>query len=361
MGACYADVTGNAVLDLADFANVENVTVLGSQSFTVCGSAIVNTLTGGTGNDSIYGGLGNDLIFAGAGDDTLAGGADDDTVYGGDGGDSLSGDAGNDILAGGGGDDSLTGGIGDDTMTGGAGNDLIVVNATTDVVIERVSSGADTVASADIDLCATDYANVEVLQLTGRDDLWLTGGGTVTQLLGNAGDNSIFGDIADETSVGGDGYDTLVGMSGNDTLFGGADDDEIYGDLGLTTLSGGTGNDVYFVDDASATLVVQDSLGGTTTIPSIYYAPMPGDVVLGPGPSGPATLITVIENAAEGVDAVTEPAWHRLCRCRVAGRGWHGRPESDRRAGHIGTVWQCGRQHADGQCHWHCHGWRWQR
>ncbi len=109
-----------------------------------------DTLTGGSGNDSLRGFLGKDSLNGGAGDDTVRGNLGNDTLSGGPGNDlvegmpgqdQLSGDDGNDILAGEEGNDLVDGGEGDDilntyggstvnpkggkdTLTGGAGADF---------------------------------------------------------------------------------------------------------------------------------------------------------------------------------------------------------------------------------------------
>lgn len=66
-------------------ANVENLTYLGTGSFTGNGNAVDNRIVGGKGADSINGLGGNDV---------LRGGNGNDTVNGGDGNDWLIGDAG---------------------------------------------------------------------------------------------------------------------------------------------------------------------------------------------------------------------------------------------------------------------------
>ncbi|MGO7645843.1 calcium-binding protein, partial [Rhizobium ruizarguesonis] len=50
--------------------NVENLLYTGSASFTGTGNALVNTITGGAGNDLLDGGAGNDTLDGGAGNDT---------------------------------------------------------------------------------------------------------------------------------------------------------------------------------------------------------------------------------------------------------------------------------------------------
>jgi trimeric autotransporter adhesin len=102
---------------------------------SIYGTAGIDRLVGGSGNNVIDGDLGNDTIIGYAGDDIIYGGPEDngffssttdnDTLYGGEGNDELYGRRGNDRLEGGNGDDLLIGGSSQDTLIGGAGNDTI--------------------------------------------------------------------------------------------------------------------------------------------------------------------------------------------------------------------------------------------
>ena len=207
-----------------------------------------DTIYGGAGNDLILGGLGNDLLHGDAGDDELQGGDGHDKLYGGDGNDRLFGQVGNDILYGGAGDDllvgftgdneakrtlgpgetdndylyggegndTLLGGLGDDYLDGGAGadhmeggegNDTYIVNSVNDVILEYANEGYDTVISS------ANYilnANIEELRLVEGFNV----NGT-----GNALDNRIVGNSADNILDGVTGADTMIGGKGNDTYY----------------------------------------------------------------------------------------------------------------------------------------------
>lgn len=169
-------------------------------------------LYGGDGNDRLFGQLGNDTLYGGAGDDLLvgftgdneekktlgAGETDDDYLYGGD---------GNDTLLGGLGDDYLDGGAGADHMEGGQGNDTYIVNSVNDVILEHANEGYDTVISS------ANYilnANIEELRLVE---------GFAINGTGNALDNRIVGNSADNILDGVTGADVMVGGKGNDTYY----------------------------------------------------------------------------------------------------------------------------------------------
>lgn len=207
-----------------------------------------DTIYGGAGNDLILGGLGNDQLHGDAGDDEIQGGDGHDKLYGGDGNDRLFGQVGNDILYGGAGDDllvgftgdneakrtlapgetdddylyggegndTLLGGLGDDYLDGGAGadhmeggqgNDTYIVNSVNDVILEYANEGYDTVISS------ANYilnANIEELRLVEGFNI----NGT-----GNALDNRIVGNSADNILDGVTGADTMIGGKGNDTYY----------------------------------------------------------------------------------------------------------------------------------------------
>lgn len=158
-----------------------------------------------------------------------------------------TGDAGANVL-----DGSLNAAA--DALVGGAGDDTLVVGLG-DVVIEHAGEGNDTVvvaaaASADVQLAS--HAHVENLRLAagagalgvrGDDaDNVLTGSLADNRLQGLGGDDllldqhtqdtlrhlSAINSAADsDTLEGGDGNDQLVSWGGNDVLDGGAGDDQL--------------------------------------------------------------------------------------------------------------------------------------
>ena len=147
-------------------ANIENLTFIGSGSFTGTGNAIGNILTGGAGND-VLNGLG-----------------------------------------------------GADTMTGGLGNDTYVADSSTDAVLEAAGAGTDLVqATAQLFTLA---ANVENLTFTGVGNFTGTGNVLANSLVGGAGADTLRGLDGNDRLQGGAGNDTLDGGLGNDILVFGA-------------------------------------------------------------------------------------------------------------------------------------------
>ena len=218
-----------------------------------------DTLHGGGGNDHLYGGEGSDHLYGEDGNDFLDGGAGVDYLYGGSGDDAyiydgqeqlqelagagtdtvessvsytlaanfenltLTGAAyqagGNDlnnVLIGTSGANRLYGGQGSDRMIGGAGDDAYQVDDQGDLVIEAAGDGVDSVQS-EISYWLAD--NVENLTLVPT----LQPNGTrVPQGIegyGNALDNRVIGNLANNILGGGAGNDTLTGWGGADRFF----------------------------------------------------------------------------------------------------------------------------------------------
>src|SRR5262249_30596997 len=146
-----------------------------------------------------------------------------ESVTGGSGNDTLTGSAGNNTLTGGAGNDTLDGNGGTDTLVGGAGDDVYITDGG-DTLTEAANNGTDTVQSS---VTFTLAANFENLTLTGVANLNGTGNGVANVIPRNDGNNTLRG-------VGGN--DTLGGGLGNDTLNGGANTD---------TLTGGLGDDTF--------------------------------------------------------------------------------------------------------------------
>src|SRR5215468_5194626 len=164
--------TISIVLSAVFFANVENVTLLGSSSIDATGNALNNVLTGNDGDNFLNGRAGADTMAGGLGNDTYsvdsvgdvvteAANAGTDTIrswisyalgdnlenltLAGSANTNATGNALNNVLTGNAGDNFLNGGAGADTMAGGVGNDTYSVDAVGDVVTEAANAGTDTV------------------------------------------------------------------------------------------------------------------------------------------------------------------------------------------------------------------------
>ena len=249
-------------LSAGTFANIENAELTNAGNFSIIGNAAANKLTGGAGNNNLDGGANNDTLFGGLGLDTLFGGAGNDSLDGGDGVDSLSG---------GDGSDTLNGGTGDDTMIGGAGNDVYLVDNFSDDLQEVLGGGIDRVeSSVNFQLDNTvGKQQIENITLTGSNDIYADGNALNNLIIGNIGNNALYGYAGSDTLIGGLGNDDLYGGSGSDSLVGGLGDDFLNGELGIDSMVGGAGDDYYKVD-VVGDIVIELAGQGIDTIESTF-------------------------------------------------------------------------------------------
>ncbi|NEJ20251.1 rhizobiocin [Rhizobium leguminosarum] len=246
--------TDLAVYSLADIANVENLSFLGSGNFTGTGNSLDNIITSGLGDDTLSGGAGNDTLDGRWGADTLIGGTGNDTYvayYAGDTiienadegidtvqtylatytlsanvenltkvdsgafagtgnnlNNTITGGAAIDILSGGAGDDTLNGGAGADTLIGGTGNDTYIVDNSSEVVTENANEGTDTVQTALASY--TLAANVDNLTYSGTAAFAGTGNSLANTIRGAAGADTLDGKAGADILIGGAGDDTYI-------------------------------------------------------------------------------------------------------------------------------------------------------
>ena len=323
----YVDNVGDLVTEAADGGsdtvlasisyaltdNVEQLQLFG-QNLTGTGNVLDNsifgdatyasTLNGGDGADTLTGGAGNDVLNGGAGADTMKGAGGDDTYYVTSTGDkviegvnggtdtvrttitytladnvengvatgtaniNLTGNALANTLTGNSGNNVLNGGAGADTMAGLGGNDTYYVTSSGDSVTEGLNAGSDTV-HASVSYVLGD--NLENLILDGTSQLHGTG---------NALDNNITGNSANNVLAGGGGADTFMfkpnfgkdivsdftagDATGHDVL---AIDHTIFGSYAAAmAASTQNGNDVLITANAGETITLKNvTLGALTS------------------------------------------------------------------------------------------------
>jgi Ca2+-binding RTX toxin-like protein len=193
----------------------------GSGNDTLTGNALDNSISGFDGFDTIRGGDGSDAISDGTGNDFIYGGAGDDFLWSNDGDDTVSGE---------GGDDSFSTGVfadGSDTFSGGRGWD-------TANYANRLNA---------LTLVVGGTANGEV----GENDSFTS---DVETLYGGSGPDTITGSLGNNTLDGNGGNDTISGLAGADSLYGGPGNDD---------LTGGDGYDYIQGDDNADTLHLVDN------------------------------------------------------------------------------------------------------
>jgi Ca2+-binding RTX toxin-like protein len=315
-------------------ANVENLTLTGTDNIDATGNTLNNTILGNAGANLLDGGSGNDAMSGGAGDDTYvvdstsdtateAAGEGTDTIQSsvsytlganvenltltGSGNINATGNTLDNSLTGNVGNNVLSGGAGDDAMSGGAGDDTYIVDSAGDTISESSNQGTDTVQSS---VGYTLGSNVENLTLTGSGNIDAAGNELDNTLVGNAGANVLDGGAGDDAMSGGAGNDTYVVDSAGDTVTEGTNQgtDTVQASISYTlgsnvenlTLTGtedinATGNTLNNTilgnsgDNALSGGTGSDSMSGGAG-DDIYVVDNAGD--------------TVSENANEGTDTV---------------------------------------------------------
>lgn len=297
-------VAGDA--DIADFVNIENITLTGTADVQARGNGGNNSLIGNSGNNTLNGEGGDDYLDGQAGADTMIGGDgndtyvvddandillespgagvdtvisllksytlgvsldvlilggetnlrgtgndDDNTLIGNNVDNTLVGAGGSDRLEGRDGNDFLDGGLGADQMVGGLGNDVYVVDDIGDQIIELPNEGSDTLLSS---ISLTLVPDLENLILTGTENLSATGNAVANSITGNSGNNVLSGE---------GGADRLEGGDGNDSLDGGA---------GADTMIGGTGDDTYTVDNINDQVIEEAGQGIDLVLANVSYS-----------------------------------------------------------------------------------------
>ena len=225
------------------------------------------------GISDVYGLAGNLIIardtlienfVAGSGNDIVIGNEAANLVEGRGGDDELLGNGGNDILEGGAGNDMLEGGAGADRLTGGIGEDTASYVSSDAGVVVRLHSLAALGGHAEGDT----FTGLVTVQDTEVPD--------IEHLIGSSHDDTLAGDLRNNTLKGRDGDDTLYGgpdggddrmygENGNDSIFGGIGNDTVHGGIGNDTIYGGAGDDVLSGGADDDTFVFAPG-GGADTI-----------------------------------------------------------------------------------------------
>ena len=271
--------SSNYIVERVEFADgtVWGIDTLKQMTKGVASSA-ADTLFGDTEADVLDGLEGDDKVYGEAGDDRLEGGAGNDTLGGGDGNDILNGGAGNDYLSGDYGNDRLDGGLGNDRLSGGAGNDAYMFYR--GMGQDTISEFDSTAGNSDTVKVAADINPGDVIVKREGSDVYLAIKNTTDRMsiysytdanyqvervefvdgtvwsvsdlkrlsveVATNGDDTLYGDEANDRLDGLDGNDRLSGLAGNDVLNGGAGQDTLDGGIGLDTLDGGAGNDSLY-------------------------------------------------------------------------------------------------------------------
>ncbi len=232
-------------------ANIENLTLVGTNNINAFGNSLdnfllgndgINILRGYAGNDTLDGGEGQDVFYGGLGDDVYIIDRIPEQIFenSNEGNDTVrtqvsytlsdnvenieltgvlnsaaTGNSANNLLTGNTGANQLDGKAGADTLIGGLGDDLYIVDNALDSVVELTNQGVDSVESS---ISYSLGTHVENLKLTGIQNINGVGNELANRLIGNSGNNQLSGGAGDDFFVASAGNDTLNGGEGIDTV-----------------------------------------------------------------------------------------------------------------------------------------------
>ncbi len=310
-------------------ANLENLTLTGTNAINGTGNSLNNVITGNSAANTLTGGAGDDTYVLSPGDTavenanegtdtvqsavtyTLGANVENLTLTG----TAAINGTGNSL------NNIITGNSAANTLTGGTGDDTYVLSAG-DTAVENANEGIDTLHST---ITYTLGGNFENLTLTGAAAINGTGNSVNNVLTGNSATNVLTGGTGNDTLDGGSGADTLIGGLGDDryivdnagdgvtenvnegtdtvqssmtytlgnnlenltltgtgtingtgnsvnnVLIGNSATNVLNGGAGADTLSGGLGNDHYVVDHVGDSVVELVSEGTDTVSSSLAY------------------------------------------------------------------------------------------
>ena len=189
---------------------------------------------------------------------------------------TFNGLSGNDTLIGAGGSDHLFGGLGDDIIEGGSGADEMDGGDDVDTLVYTHSTFALTIDLSQSVVYLTSDANKTPVELAVLNFENVQGGVQAETIIGSNATNRLEGGGGDDTlRAVGAGGDELRGGDGNDHLFasttggssvddlnGEAGDDDLHGGPGAVDAFGGDGNDT--ITAGAGRLVAAGGLGNDT-------------------------------------------------------------------------------------------------
>ena len=209
-------ITGNAGANVLTGTSANDTLNGGAGDDTLDGGTGINIMRGGLGADTYVVNLATDVVSEAlsAGTDTvvasltytLGANVENLTLTGSD---NLNG-TGNTLA------NVLTGNSGVNILTGGAGNDTYLVQNATDTVVENLNAGIDLVQSSVNFTLGANVEHLTLTGsagLTGTGNGLnniLTGNSGINQLSGLAGNDTLEGGADDDTLTGGDGNDVFL-------------------------------------------------------------------------------------------------------------------------------------------------------
>ncbi|MDD3770014.1 MAG: Ig-like domain-containing protein [Sulfuricurvum sp.] len=250
-------------------ANVENLTLTGTDNISGTGNELDNILIGNNANNTLFGSLGNDTIDGKDGNDILEGGLGNDTLLGGLGNDTYIYNM-NDNL------DTIVDGGGEDTLrfTEGLNLDNVAlrvfdIDGVLTAQVRVLNAGGCEMPDQGFDFTVTKDAKGNYItpiehftfsdgSIKTFDDLLIktqityashrqttiTTGRNDDIIYGNSRNNIIYSGTGHDIVYAGSGGDKIYAQGGNDTVFGSTGSDTIEGGCGTDILSGSIGEDI---------------------------------------------------------------------------------------------------------------------
>lgn len=265
-----------------------------TEGFTITGSGGVDSITAGSGNDTIVGDQNDTLLDGGGGTDTLQVGANFTSTGNGQIVNieavtltaaltldlsnqtealAITGSSGADTITGGSANDIITGGAGADTLNGGGGNDQFIVTSPGDLAGDIINGGTGDPdqlrlsAAGTYDLSTATLSNIDRVTFNQNAAGFVVIVNDAATATADNNNDGVFGDfrfnavIALTNGVTIDAHALTAGhsinvagvpgngsnMNGADTITGGAGDDVINGGGGADILTGGLGTDAFYV------------------------------------------------------------------------------------------------------------------
>jgi Ca2+-binding RTX toxin-like protein len=299
-----ADQTTGDSVAIANFENV-NASIF-TTALTVTGSSVANSITTGSGDDTIDGGGGADVIVAGSGNDTVSYYGSETSVDGGTGTNtlilntsavlnlananqlsfgagtisnfqnvnasavsaavSITGSSGANVITGGSGNDTIDGAGGADTLAAGAGNDTVSYYGT-EVSVDG-GTGTNTLilkAATTVNLGSADQTSGDSVNVTNFQNVDASAVSSSMSITGSSAANTITAGSGDDTVDGGGGADVINAGGGNDTVAYRGTETSIDGGAGSDTLVLSAGASVTAVNFTVSSGVDQTT-GDSTSI-----------------------------------------------------------------------------------------------
>jgi Ca2+-binding RTX toxin-like protein/uncharacterized membrane protein YkoI len=205
-----ANAASNSIVSSISYvlpANVQNLTLTGSDNLIATGNNLDNVITGNAGNDTLIAGSGNDTLIAGSGVATLI---------------------------------------------GGVGNNTFVINNAADVIVLDPNAASNSIVSS---VSYVLPANVQNITLTGNDNLTATG---------NDLDNVFTANAGNDTLIAGSGHDIFV-LNDNNSHKVIVDNLKIQGDV-IQFGSGVTAGNVQFFQQGADLLINYGTQAGSVLV-----------------------------------------------------------------------------------------------